>query len=344
MFKFSRISFSSKLFLLFITAVIFAFGAGETQAATSSPAISVPSTTIVIGDQINIKVSNNGAVNESNDIPVSFVGIKEGVAKVTACRQATNCASINISVIKKAAKKAAPAKVVRPAKKKVAVVKKSVQPTRTITKIVYVQSAPVNRTETQGLILSQNNITVQKQDSVDIYVQDTDAVTAMSDSLAISASVTSNPSLHNVKITVYGVTPGTANLKICDQRLVCGFAQVTVVPTVQVAVAPVYVPVTSYVPPVTPVVPVSQTPVLKERYVTVQPGESAWITTNNSNAVSVVSDIWLVGAKVRDNFIYITVNSFYYGEAHLNICSLQNPSDCELVHVNSKSKPTPISV
>ena len=335
-------NFLKKLSLLLIPVMIFVFlflEAGESKAATSTPSPVMSSTTIVVGDHINIKVSNSDADHVSNDIPVSFVGVKEGVAKVTACRQATNCASINITVIKKAT----PRKVV---KKKVTKAKRTTRPAKKLAKIVYAPIAMQDSgVQTQSLVLSRTNLQVREKGSSDIIVQDSSAVSIMTDSSAVSASVVSNPTLHNVKITIYGMALGVANIKICDKNLVCATARVEVTPAAQVAAVPTTASVVA-----SSTVQVAVTPSIanrfsvSEKFLNIQPGETYWLSTTNSTNLSVVSSIWLVPAVVKDNYVVVSVSSYYYGEATLKVCNGQNSNDCELVYVNSKSKPSPLSV
>ena len=323
--------------------MIFAFGISESKAATSTPALSAPNTTIIIGDQVNIKVSNTDAEHTLSDIPVSFVGVKEGVAKVTACRQETNCASINITVIKKVAK-AAPQKTAKVVKNKVTKAKRITRPVKkAAAKIVYAQIAmQEGGAQTRSLVLSRTNFQVREKESADIIVQDSNAVSIMTDSSAVSASVISNPTLHNVKITIYGMAPGTANIKICDKKPVCGTVQVVVTPAVQVAAVPaVAAPVA-----ISPTVQVAAAPSISsgssagEKFLNIKPGETYWLNMGSVANLSVESNIWLVPATVKDNYVVISVSSYYYGEAILKVCSGQYPRTCGNVYVNNKSRPS----
>lgn len=412
-------NFSTKSFLLFIPAVtvgLLSLGVLSAKAATTTPALGTPSTTIFIGDKINITVSNTDAQHASTDIPVSFVGIKEGVAKVTACRQTTNCAAINITVLKKAAPKKVLFKKAAP--KRVAIVKKV-----TPQKVVVKNTSNVSLTETQGLILSQDNITIRKQESADIFVQNSNAVTAVSDSSIVSASATSNPTLHNVKITLYGIATGVTNVKICDQNLVCANARVFVTasvsdgtlvlsqasvsvrnqesadiyvqnsnavtavsdsPVVSVAVnsnptlnnvritiygvSPgtanvricdqnlscstlrvvvssyqvAYVPPTPVAPTPPPSIPVNSS-IIGERYLYIPPGETRWVSMGNFNDLRVESNVWLVRATTKNNYLIISVTTYFEGEAVLEVCNGSGRSVCGLIHVNAKVKPPNLS-
>ncbi len=412
-------NFLKKLSLLLIPVMIFVFlflEAGESKAATSTPSPVMSSTTIVVGDHINIKVSNSDADHVSNDIPVSFVGVKEGVAKVTACRQATNCASINITVIKKAARRL---KVVKVVKNKVTKAKRIIRPVKKApAKVVYAPiAAQESGVQIQSLILSQTNLQVREKESTDIFVQNTNAVTAVSDSSVVSAAVTSNPSLNNVKITFYGIATGVANVKICNQSMSCATVRVTVVSsvadsalvlsqanvsvrsqestdiyvqnrtaitaissdysvantavngnpalnnvrvtiygvgpgtatikicdqsqvctTIPVVVTAAYQVVTSPSATVTSQSVVNNS-VIGERYLRIPPGTTYWMNMGSIPNLSVVSDIWLVPARVKNNYLVITVTSYFEGEANLNVCSGSSPSDCGIFHVNANLIP-----
>ena len=347
---------SQKSFLLFVSVVmlgLLSLDVAGSSAATSSAAVGASSTTIYIGDKINITVSNTDAQNLSNDIPVSFVGMKEGVAKVTACRQAANCASINITVTKKAAPKkivkATPKKVVKIARKKVAgvkifaPVKKPVM--KPVTDSVF---TPIKLTDlgiqTSSLVLSRTDLNMRVNEITEVIVQDSGAVSVMADSPIVSASLFTNPTLHNVKLTFYGLTPGNGNVKICNQSLICSIVKVNVT-----AAAPVATYVTPATTPTTPAATTPSAPVttasasggywVTEKFLTIAPGETYWLRTVNAPNLTAASNMWMVPVRVKDNYVVISVSPYYYGEAALKVCNgAQASANCDQVYVNTPSK------
>ena len=170
----------------------------------------------------------------------------------------------------------------------------------------------------KNVILSQTSVIVQKLKSVDVFVQGSDVVTAVSDSTVVRTAVNIMPATNNVKVTIYGSAPGTANIKICNSDHNCAVVRVKVFPNISGGFS------------------------VSERNVTLTSGDTYWLKTVNGGNISVIANNGLINPIIKNNFIFLAANNT--GSTIFKVCSENGSGDCSLVYVNVVPKATPPSI
>jgi|GEM_PF-7047356 hypothetical protein len=289
-------SFALAFIFSFITIGIPAF------AATDSLQLNQTTVTLKVGQRLNIMAYNGtGLTVSSNSAAVkatmfgsyyiSLTGVKAGSAKVTVCSKDLGCATASV-VVGGGTANNNPAPVTPAVNRPI-----------TTPSVPNRPSTPVVVKKSKVLLLSQTNVRVPSLGTYNILAESSKVLTAMSDSSVVRTAVNNN------QITFYGVSKGSATVKICDVGGYCASVHVVVTPGADGAFS------------------ISQTVVAMET------GKTLWISTTNGSGITVLSNSSVVKATVKDNLIYLTAAS-YAGRATLKVCS--NNAGCILVYVTVK--------
>lgn len=288
-----------------LAVAFFAFIAMPAAAAVKPIALSQTTTTIGVGQKTTLEASQGSNLTVSGGagvvkavivkpLTVSLTGVKVGKTKITVCSTDAYCAWVLVTVAKKPV--ATTTTIKKPAS--TTPVKKPVASAAHTT--VVTPPAAVSK----NVVLSRASASVAKWGSTDVLVHSSSTLVATTDSIAVRTAINGN------RVTLYGTEEGLATVTICDSTRACA--------TVRVLVTPI----------ATGAFSISQTSV------NIDTDTSVWLKTQNGSALTAsVNNTWVVGAKVKENFVIISAGS-RTGSAIVRVCSVG--SDCILVYVTVK--------
>lgn len=254
--------------------------------------------------------STSNAVNASLTGPRSILltGVRPGVTKVTVCSQDAYCDTANVTVSLKSVKSSASSANLGAS---VSSAINKVLSTKITKKSLEKIGSAVSSVNLKVLKFNTNNISVEKNESVDVYAINSNILTASSDSDTVRTAVNGN------RITMYGTLLGLANVKICNELKYCGIVKVKVVPHI------------------TGIFGVS------DDTVTMETNSSFWLHTQNGAGIIVKSNSSVVKPTVVDNLVMLRTGGST-GRATVKICDARQ--ECLYVFVTVKRPVTKSTV